>query len=364
MPAAELPGPPAVTSVRSTCATSVRIRDPGELVATVPVLLGFHPVESLVLVATGGPSGRRTGLTLRVDLPPPDDGGAAHAVADAAVRGLMLDAPVGAAVIVVGRGSATGPVTRAVVDGVLAGFRHRHVQVHTVVWAESTTAGARWGCCGPCACRGALPDPAATVAAAASVLEGRVVRADRGDLEQLVVPADPERIRRREALLVAAHDRAAELGWESPFGESASGDPAPGVALVDAALGDLAEGRLVLDDDRAVALAVALGDPLVRDAAILRSSGPLAAVAESLWAALVREVPDPEAAEAATLLAISALLRGDGALANIALERAERSWPGHRLAGMLGRAVTTGIRPVDLRACLLRAVDDGAVGPP
>ena len=65
------------------------------------------------------------------------------------------------------------------------------------------------------------------------------------------------------------------------------------------------------------------------------TSGPAAAAAEQLWAALVRELPDPEAAEPAALLAVSALLRGDGALANVALDRAEQAWPGHRLTRLL-----------------------------
>ena len=62
------PDVPRAASSSSPWDTSVRVREPGELVAAVPVLLGFHPHESLVLVATGGETGRRLGLTLRVDL--------------------------------------------------------------------------------------------------------------------------------------------------------------------------------------------------------------------------------------------------------------------------------------------------------
>ena len=52
-----------------------------------------------------------------------------------------------------------------------------------------------------------------------------------------------------------------------------------------------------------------------------------------LPAALHDASPDPEAAEPATLLAACALLRGDGALAGIVLDRAQQAWPGHRLSG-------------------------------
>src|SRR3954452_16534640 len=50
----------------------VRIGDSGEFAAALPVLVGFSPRESVVLVALGGTSGRRVGLTARVDIPAPE----------------------------------------------------------------------------------------------------------------------------------------------------------------------------------------------------------------------------------------------------------------------------------------------------
>jgi hypothetical protein len=73
-----------------------------------------------------------------------------------------------------------------------------------------------------------------------------------------------------------------------------------------------------------------------------------------VWAALTRETPDPEAAEPATQLAVSALLRGDGALAIIALDRAERAWPGHAFAALVRRAAEAGVRPSAMREVLTR----------
>src|SRR5512144_616101 len=49
-------------------APRLRLRSPGEILALVPYLLGFHPSESLVLVAVRGPR-RRIVCTLRWDLP-------------------------------------------------------------------------------------------------------------------------------------------------------------------------------------------------------------------------------------------------------------------------------------------------------
>ncbi|MBC8090931.1 MAG: DUF4192 family protein, partial [Pseudonocardia sp.] len=86
----------------STATTSVlRMADPGELIASVPTLIGFRPRESLVLIALGGASGRRIGLTLRVDLPPPEH---VRAAAVYAVRCLVSDDVVGAVVVVFGAG--------------------------------------------------------------------------------------------------------------------------------------------------------------------------------------------------------------------------------------------------------------------
>ena len=50
-------------------AGSIRLSDPSELIAAVPHLLGFHPHDSVVLLALHG---RNLGLTLRTDLVAPD----------------------------------------------------------------------------------------------------------------------------------------------------------------------------------------------------------------------------------------------------------------------------------------------------
>jgi Domain of unknown function (DUF4192) len=100
---------------------------------------------------------------------------------------------------------------------------------------------------------------------------------------------------------------------------------------------------------------LALADPLVRDAALVRCVASAEPGAEQLWAALARETPNPEAAEPAALLAACALLRGDGALAGIALDRADQAWPGHRLTGLLRAAWQSGMRPEQVRECLRTA---------
>jgi hypothetical protein len=217
------------------------------------------------------------------------------------------------------------------------------------MWAERTAGGARWACYEPCGCSGLVPDPAATPFLAAVVAGGRVVRADRAELCALVAPADAARIRRREEALIRATDADPVDG--GPIVVEASA----GIDVLDAAIADAAAGRLDLPDARVLALATALGIDEVRAEALRRCAGPHAAAAEQLWAALSRETPDPEAAEPATLLAMSALLRGDGALANVALDRAERAWPGHAFAALVRRAAMAGLRPSAIREILTRS---------
>ncbi|MDQ1720531.1 MAG: hypothetical protein QOI26_265, partial [Pseudonocardiales bacterium] len=51
----------------------IRISDPGELIETVPYLLGFHPRESLVLIGFAGTADcagpQQIQVTVRLDLP-------------------------------------------------------------------------------------------------------------------------------------------------------------------------------------------------------------------------------------------------------------------------------------------------------
>ena len=328
----------------------MRVSDQGELIATIPAMIGFHPRDSLVLLATGGSSGRSLGLRLRIDLPPPEDDGHVELVAHSVVRALLRDSPTGAVVVVIGGGDDPPPHNRLVAFVVEELERHM-VDVHTVLWADGTSGGARWACYAPCGCTGVVPEPAATAYMAAVVAEGQVVHADRSALERVVAPVDDAHLLRRERLLLAALDGPLD-GTDDARPYPVTVDTAAGVHAVDAAIADTAAGRLVLNDERVVALATALANTAVRDTALLRSAGPRAGAAEHLWAALVRETPDPEAAEPAALLAVSALLRGDGALANVALDRAERAWPGHRLSRLLRVATEGGLRPSEVRAWL------------
>ena len=403
---------------------------------------------------------------------------------------MLLDHPAAVVVIVVGPGGDAGPPAVEFVERVMAGLAEHGVDACHALWTESTAAGSRWRCYGECGCTGLVPPSSTSPLMAAARAEGRVVRADRSELERLVAPLDERVLRRREALLDAAVDAEAEATFAAfadlptrprrpppappsrppplprppprprprprppvapaprPLPRPAAPAPAAprrrtgpcrplprtarrgreggrarmlvgrgrcpqaatrlrggavrgapagerwldprtevieGIAVLDAAL-DAAQEALRppgvpaarrapaparrasvlptappggggdgwLDDERVVALTRALQIPVVRDAAVAACTGSRPAAAAALWAALARGTPDPEAAEPAALLALTGLLQGDGALANVALQRAEAAWPGHHLTETLRGLAAAGIRPSELRACLDR----------
>ncbi|MDT0349877.1 DUF4192 domain-containing protein [Pseudonocardia charpentierae] len=351
------PGSPAPATPPTTLVT--RLRNPDELLAALPYLIGFHPCDSLLFIAFGGSSGRRIELTQRVDLPPADD---APAVCRALAANVLRVAPAGVAVVVVGGDPVAAggvPFGGALPSNDLAAVAEEAlvacgVTVQSRTWAAGTGAGAAWACYDTCGCRGAVPDPDTTPFAATAVAAGLVALADRADLEKLVAPTTPGRLRRRARMLTRAVDAALDpadprvkLGLADDPTDG-PGDPVP----TGHALDEAAAGRLHLDDGRVVALALALSDVEVRDAALARCAASDVDGAEHLWAALTRETPDPEAAEPAVLLAACAQLRGDGALAGIALDRAEQAWPGHRLTRLLRAVWAAGIPPERVRECL------------
>jgi hypothetical protein len=59
----------------------------------------------------------------------------------------------------------------------------------------------------------------------------------------------------------------------------------------------------------------------------------------------------------ATLLAVCAWLRGDGAMASVALERALDSDEDYRLAQLLRSALAACMRPEELRAMVVATLD-------
>ncbi|MFC7613845.1 DUF4192 family protein [Actinokineospora soli] len=71
----------------------------------------------------------------------------------------------------------------------------------------------------------------------------------------------------------------------------------------------------------------------------------------------MRSLPQPDRAEPACFLAVSAYLRGNGSLARVALDVALQARPGHTLASLLTAALDGAMTPRELRTILSQAGD-------
>jgi hypothetical protein len=316
-----------------TTKTPIRISELDQLVAAVPVLLGFHPENSLVLIFT---KSNRIVLTTRDDLP-------VQGLAEPHARMLATSLPAElttdrVALVVIGP-SARHDVT----DAVRRRLGERGIEVDVAIWTYGTHAGDGWMCSDGCH-HGAVPDPrTTTLGVAAAVEEGRTVRSSRDALAQTMAPtADDATLSRRRAMI---EDKAST---RNPRGGSA-------VELC-AALYDVETGRLQLDDEDVATLARALQKETVQDTVLVWALRPWLRHAHELWLMLTRETPAPYRATPAALLALTSLMQGDGAMANVALDLAEAAAPGHKLAELVRGAAQTGMSPAQLRLALGKAL--------
>lgn len=321
----------------------IRLSDPSELIAAVPHLLGFHPRDSVVLLALHG---KNLGLTLRADLV---DRAHAAVLAEQLLPPIARQRPTGVAVIVVG-GTITAagdPPHRALVDALDNALTGAGLPVVHAAWTTETAGGAPWRCYDDPLCAGKVADPTTSPLAVASVAAGAVTFNSREEMAELVAAEDPTALQRRAILLDAAdaeHPMSARL-------------VAQRLVRLKKLHRAAATGNLTLSDGIIAEVASALCDHRVRDACLPWCTGAGAAAAERLWLALVRATPAPERAEPAALLALTAYLRGDGALAGVALDVALDACPHHSLSGLLRAALDGGLPPELLRGVAEDAAD-------
>jgi hypothetical protein len=340
----------------------VRLTDLGELAASIPHLLGFRPRESVVLVSLTGSQGGRVGLTVRADIPPAEHAGAAAAVL---TRGVLTDRPGGVLVAVVSEtpdagtaaGCGDGLPHRALVGEVVRALTAQGVPVPDAILVR----GGRWwsyDCPRPCCAPGSgTPLPTGvTELEVAAVATGVVVEPDRDALARRIAPPDPGAAHEIAAacarIAVDCAERIRSVGRDEVAGESWT---AVLDALVRCRPGAPA-ARTGLSDTEVARLVWGLRDQALRDRALELALGPDAAAAEQLWTECTRRAPAPLDAAPATLLAVSAWLRGDGAMADVALGRALAGDPGYALARLLGQALAACMRPAELRELIREAV--------
>jgi hypothetical protein len=327
-----------------TAPTVARLSTPGDLLAVVPALCGFAPAESLVVLSLRGPR-RRVGLTARVDLPR-DDG--EPLVAELFADRVQAD---GAADVAVAVYSELGRRERLVT---LLGqaCEERSVGVLSALHVAGgcwTSYSCALACCPPSGTPVPTSSAVAGLVAAEQAATGRVVLGSREELVRSLAPPDG-------AAAVAARQRTAEATatWSrSRVEHGASAARRATLEHARALLDRVEQGGQVGATDAAV-LAVGLADVAARDGlatlAPRRSDGLL-----SLLLQVAGQVAPPDDAATCALLGWVAYGRGDGALANVALDRALASAPDHGLALLLRACLDGGVPPDAVRASVRSA---------
>ncbi|WP_020657813.1 DUF4192 domain-containing protein [Amycolatopsis benzoatilytica] len=318
------------------------LRKPADLLASLPYLLGFRPADSLVLLGNRTP-GTSIGLILRADLPPRE---LQARQADALVPRFADSEHDGVTAVVVG-GSADedGPPHADFVEELERALSEHQLRLFHALWVPSIDTGEPWACYRHADCTGTLPDPKETVVAAATTEAGFVVFPSRDDLAAVLAPRSADALTRRTEMLASSPEPLRLPGM-------APSDVLAAAAMeIRAAFVRQRRGEGPPDDDQALCLAHALTLAPIREACLalaVPAHTPLAREAEEVWLSLVRELPAPHRAEAALQLGYVALMRGEGALAGMALANAVEADPANLAACLLHTAWNIGTDPAKL----------------
>lgn len=342
-----------------------RLRDPGELIAAVPAMLGFVPWRSLVVAVLRADAGlvdaAAVEVVTRMDLDNP--GRTATGMLIERVAGICARHRAVAALALIVDDRATLPSGRH--RGVRA-RKHRNLvaALEHRLDADGVPLGGAWAMraigaelpwwtvAGPARC-GLQPDPAASLVTLRQVLEGRPLRGSREELVA-AVEVDPVLLEQTERAMALAAVAAARQSGSPARGHDPEARLRAELERVLRAVEVAAVGTRLAPEELAE-VAVALRDSALRDIMFGLAPGAHAHGAEALWLQLTRALPDPDRAEAAALLGYCAYVRGDGPLAGVALEAALNSDPDHRMATLLDIGLQTGMRPERLR----RLADSG-----
>jgi Domain of unknown function (DUF4192) len=326
----------------------VRIGGPGDLLDALPRMLGYVPTESAVLVALRPPRGRIT-LSMRVDLPARRHeascarlfaGHAQRAGATSAVLVVYDDRPPPSP----GRWRGASLASQ-----VRAALRQRGglelteaVVVSSGRWHSLLCIGK--GCCPP---EGQpLRDVSRPSAAAvALVADGATAMPSRAALAASVAgPSGPPAVELARLQAAAAEGLAARMEAGEPVADVREET----VALFRAAL-DRPPAQL-LTDEGAARLLAGLVDIEARDVVLGWAGQRDTEGLLALLLALAPRAVDPLEAPVLTALAWVAYARGDGTLANIAVERALASDPTYMMARLVASGLDAGMHPKHVRA--------------
>ncbi len=320
----------------------VKLRSPADIIDAVPYLVGFEPYESLVVLSLRGPRSR-LGLTARVDLP-----GAKSATACARNFVGYLKRDGAARAIIVLYPSSDGilhPSVKPLADALMKHLTRARIEVSEVL----CVCDGRWWsmqctdveCCPP---SGTLIERDATSElAVAMTVEGRVVLGSREELASMLDPVGGMAAAAMAYASTRVDDDFAARVSAGHKSEVVSESVALFRAHVDARSDSASVAEITTDD--AARLIVSLDLWGVRDEILTWFDGGRGEATRSLLLELVRRSVLPGAAAALTVLAWVCYLRGEGALAGIAIDRARTADPGYTLAELLDQVLSGAVNP-------------------
>ncbi|MDQ6658731.1 MAG: DUF4192 domain-containing protein [Actinomycetota bacterium] len=307
---------------------TISVHDAAGLIAVIPPLLGFRPEESLVMLCLRG---KRAGPVIRCDLPLPEhvvplarhlaeqanrhgDKVALYVYSTHLLASAILQTTLD---IVVAQGL---PVVDAIiVNGPVASFLpDQHGNTADPIHVP-------------------LPDdPLVSTLEEASVMAGRTILPTRGALVASIAAPRASKLRRA---------RRTMRGVRTLF------DPPPGTAEALEILSDALykmQQHATVGPLEAASLALVAQSKLVRDMMIAK----IFADRNSMWLPMlisaITQVPADESEDLCVVLALAAYRDGDGALAQVAVDRCLQTEPEHRLAELLLDIMAAGLKPAFL----------------
>jgi hypothetical protein len=312
------------------------LTSPHDLLAAIPFLIGYHPQDSLVLVAL---KDEAVGMAMRVDMPV----GVSAEGYDLLASHFLRDGADGAFIVAyVGEGAVdpenvlintSAALVRAGID-IKESLIVRNNRFRSMICSDLT-------CCPPGG--SVIPDLGSSRIAAEHVIAGHPMPFENVDgLVQSIaaVASSFESVWADEV----------QAFWVSSDSEEIQELQRDGATAIIDLVGEYREGRGAEDRELAARVIGRLSDIQVRDFALGSHTDESADYYWAMWRDLLRIAPRGFVAPVACLFAAMAYERGEGALAHKGLDRGLGDDDQYSLAHLLRRVFTAGWPPQSFSA--------------
>lgn len=310
------------------------LTSPHDLLAALPFLVGYHPTDSLVVIALHEET---IGMAMRIDYPEDVDLDQIDTLASHLVQENADSALIVAYVPdkVFDSEYLLSPIRDAIA---LRGITLREcLEVRRDRWRSTICDDEE--CCPPEG--NAMPSREDSRVAAEQVAEGKPLPYQNvEDLRLSIAPIDLDAS--LKIALEVALDAVGGIDYES---DEAVALQREGALAINKLAEEFAENGISTDQELIALVLVRLHDLQVRDYAIGIASDENRDDLWDMWRWLLRMAPAGYVAPVATLFAVISYERGDGALAQRALDRAFEDDAHYGLAKLLRRSFSAGWPP-------------------